>query len=157
MEIFLEDAEATIDFGRKIGSVMRDGDVICLSGDLGAGKTTLCKGICMELGVDPAEVTSPTFAIMNMYEGTILEIRHFDLYRINKVSELYDIGFYEYFGRKGLTLIEWGELFLEELPNEYLTIKMTREKEGRKAELIAKGIRNVDIIKEVSDNVNAGN
>lgn len=150
MEIFLQDVEATLEFGKLIGSVLKDGDVVCLTGDLGAGKTSLSKGICLEQGVDSNEVTSPTFAIMNVYEGTINQIRHFDLYRINRAVELYDIGFDEYVGGEGITLIEWAELFPEELPNEYLTVTITRSGEGRNAVLTAKGARYQERIQEVA-------
>ncbi|MDO4177775.1 MAG: tRNA (adenosine(37)-N6)-threonylcarbamoyltransferase complex ATPase subunit type 1 TsaE [Phascolarctobacterium sp.] len=148
MEIFLQDVEATLNFGRILGSVLQDGDVVCLTGDLGAGKTSLSKGICLELGVNANDVTSPTFAIMNIYEGTIHQIRHFDLYRINRAEELYDIGFDEYVGGRGISLIEWAELFEEELPYEYLIVTITREGEGRKATLTAKGKRYLERIQE---------
>lgn len=150
MEIFLQDVEATMSLGRIIGSVLKDGDVVCLTGDLGAGKTSLSKGICLEQGVDANDVTSPTFAIMNVYEGTINQIRHFDLYRINRAEELYDIGFDEYVGDYGISLIEWAELFPDELPEEYLTVTITREGEGRKAILTAKGNRYLERIQEVA-------
>ena len=148
MEIFLQDIDATLEFGRILGSVLKDGDVVCLTGDLGTGKTSLSKGICMELGVDESEVTSPTFAIMNVYDGTLMQIRHFDLYRINRAEELYDIGFDEYVGGDGITLIEWAELFPDELPEEYLTVTITREQEGRRATLTAVGDRYLERIQE---------
>lgn len=150
MEIFLQDVDATLEFGKVIGSVLKDGDVVCLTGDLGAGKTSLSKGICLEQGVDSNEVTSPTFAIMNVYEGTINQIRHFDLYRINRADELYDIGFGEYAGGDGITLIEWAELFPDELPEEYLIVTIKRDGEGRKAILSAKGSRYLEKIQEVT-------
>lgn len=150
MEIFLQDVDATLEFGKVIGSVLKDGDVVCLTGDLGAGKTSLSKGICLEQGVDSNEVTSPTFAIMNVYEGTINQIRHFDLYRINRADELYDIGFGEYVGGDGITLIEWAELFPDELPEEYLIVTIKRDGEGRKAILSAKGSRYLEKIQEVT-------
>ena len=93
MEKFLEDSAATEALGALLGRHLQDGDVLCLSGDLGAGKTLLSRGIATALGVSPEAVTSPTFAIMNVYEGRELEVRHFDLYRLNRPEELEDIGF----------------------------------------------------------------
>ena len=111
LEKYLADSAATEALGNLVGQHVKDGDVLCLSGDLGAGKTLFSRGVAIALGVQPDEVTSPTFAIMNVYEGSELEIRHFDLYRLNRPEELEDIGFEEYAGGDGITLIEWAELF----------------------------------------------
>lgn len=154
MEIYLANSDKTEALGRSLGSFLEDGDVICLSGDLGAGKTLLTQGVAAALGVDPTEVTSPTFTIMNIYQGDELEIRHFDLYRLNRPEELEDIGFSEYAGGDGVTLIEWAELFPEELPEEYLQINLLLELPGRRAILEAKGQRYEQLLKEVEANVN---
>lgn len=154
MEIYLANSDKTEALGRSLGSFFEDGDVICLSGDLGAGKTLLTQGVAAALGVDPTEVTSPTFTIMNIYQGDELEIRHFDLYRLNRPEELEDIGFSEYAGGDGVTLIEWAELFPEELPEEYLQINLLLELPGRRAILEAKGQRYEQLLKEVEANVN---
>lgn len=151
MELYLQDSEATERFGHLLGTKVQDGDVICLTGDLGAGKTLLTQGVAGALGVNKADVTSPTFTIMNVYEGTDLEIRHFDLYRLNRPEELEDIGFSEYCGGDGVTLIEWAELFPEELPEEYLQITLLHEKDGRRAVLEAKGSRAEALLREVED------
>ena len=140
MKIYLKDSAATEALGQSVGRVCKDGDVICLTGDLGAGKTLFSKGVAQALGVAAEEVTSPTFAIMNVYTGA-LEVRHFDLYRLNRPEELEDIGFGEYAGGDGVTLIEWAELFADELPEEYLQVLITKEGEGRRAVLTAKGAR----------------
>lgn len=132
MELFLQDSAATEEFGRRLGGLLESGDVVCLTGDLGAGKTLLAKGVAAGLGAAPEEVTSPTFTIMNVYQGRDLELRHFDLYRLNRAEELEDIGFGEYAGGEGVTLIEWAELFREELPPEYLQITLLREGTGRR-------------------------
>ena len=115
---FLADENATEHFGRLLGTLAADGDVYCLSGDLGAGKTLMSKGVCRSLGVEEEEVVSPTFALMNIYNGKVMEVRHFDLYRLDSPEELTDIGFYEYVGGEGVSLIEWGDLFQSELPPE---------------------------------------
>lgn len=157
MKIYLENSEKTEALGTSLGRLLQDGDVICLTGDLGAGKTLLTQGVAVALGVDRNEVTSPTFTIMNMYQGDELEIRHFDLYRLNRPEELEDIGFSEYAGGDGITLIEWAELFPEELPEEYLQITLLLEQPGRTAILEAKGQRYQELLKEVEANVDFGN
>ena len=149
MEKFLVDSAATEALGRLLGRHLKDGDVLCLSGDLGAGKTLLSRGVATSLGVDPDAVTSPTFAIMNVYEGRELEVRHFDLYRLNRPEELEDIGFEEYAGGDGVTLIEWAELFREQLPEEYLQVVLRHEGAGRRAVLEAHGLRYEQLLEEV--------
>lgn len=151
MEKFLVDSAATEALGRLLGRHLKDGDVLCLSGDLGAGKTLLSRGIATSLGVEPEAVTSPTFAIMNVYEGKELEVRHFDLYRLNRPEELEDIGFGEYAGGEGVTLIEWAELFSEQLPEEYLQVVLRHESAGRRATLAARGPRYERLLKEVEE------
>ena len=149
MEKFLADSSATEGLGLLLGRHLKDGDVLCLSGDLGAGKTLLSRGIATSLGVEPEAVTSPTFAIMNVYEGRVLEVRHFDLYRLNRPEELEDIGFAEYAGGEGVTLIEWAELFSEQLPEEYLQVVLRHEGAGRRAVLEAHGQRYEQLLEEV--------
>ena len=86
---------------------------------------------------------------MNVYEGRELEIRHFDLYRLNRPEELEDIGFAEYAGGEGVTLIEWAELFSEQLPEEYLQVVLRHEGAGRRAVLEAHGQRYEQLLEEV--------
>lgn len=149
MEIYLPDAAATEMLGNVLGKLARSGDVFCFTGDLGAGKTLMSRGISLALGVAEDEVTSPTFAIMNVYDGSELEVRHFDLYRLNRPEELEDIGFDEYAGGDGVTLIEWAELFAEELPEEYMQVTLLIEGAGRKAVLAPKGERYEELLQEV--------
>lgn len=157
MEIYLQDSAATEALGRLLGRYAADGDVFCLSGDLGAGKTLFSRGLAEALGVDAAEVTSPTFALMNVYQGSELEVRHFDLYRLNRPEELEDIGFDEYAGGDGVTLIEWAELFSEQLPEEYLQVTLRREGEGRRAVLKPKGARYEKLLEEVKKDADFSN
>ena len=156
IRFFLADENATENFGRLLGTLAADGDVYCLSGDLGAGKTLMSKGVCEAVGVEEEDVVSPTFALMNIYNGKIMEVRHFDLYRLDSPEELADIGFYEYVGGEGVSLIEWGDLFQSELPPEYLQVNLTIVPEGRIVELLPIGLRYEAISKEVLRYVNAG-
>ena len=102
IRFFLADENATENFGRLLGTLAADGDVYCLSGDLGAGKTLMSKGVCQAVGVEEEDVVSPTFALMNIYNGKTMEVCHFDLYRLDSPEELADIGFYEYVGGEGV-------------------------------------------------------
>lgn len=157
MEIYLQDSAATEALGKLLGRHAADGDVFCLTGDLGAGKTLLSRGVAEALGVSSEDVTSPTFAIMNVYQGTELEVRHFDLYRLNRPEELEDIGFDEYAGGNGVTLIEWAELFSEQLPEEYLQITLRLDGAGRRAVLEPKGERYEELLGEVEKDADFGN
>ncbi len=157
MEIYLQDSAATEALGRLLGAHAADGDVICLTGDLGAGKTLLSRGVAMALGVAADDVTSPTFAIMNVYQGSSCQVRHFDLYRLNRAEELEDIGFDEYAGGDGVTLIEWAELFSEQLPEEYLQVTLLHEGAGRRAVLTARGARYEKMLQEVKQDADFGN
>jgi tRNA threonylcarbamoyladenosine biosynthesis protein TsaE len=112
--------EETFAFGQCLAKVLGPGQVVCLAGDLGAGKTLLVQGLSKALGIEDT-VNSPTFTILNVYEANF-PIYHFDLYRLEYAEELFDIGFYEYTEGQGLSIIEWPDKFPAELPNEYLWI-----------------------------------
>lgn len=103
--------------------------VFTFSGDLGAGKTTLIKEICKQLGVIDT-VSSPTFGLVNVYH-TMDEndIYHFDCYRLNDISEVYDIGFEEYMDSGNICLIEWPDVVESLLPEHYVAIKIAHKKE----------------------------
>ena len=93
--------------GERLARILRAGDVIAMSGDLGAGKTVFIRGLARGLGVT-ARVTSPTYTVVNEYEGT-LPLFHFDLYRIDSYDDLYAIGFFDYLDRGGIIAAEWSE------------------------------------------------
>ena len=117
--------EETYAFGQKLADKIRQGMAFCLEGDLGAGKTLLVQGLANALHVTD-EVTSPTFALMNVYEGDYT-IYHFDLYRLEVEQELEDIGFYEYSETEdAVIIIEWSDRFPDALPNDYIGLKIDR-------------------------------
>ena len=141
--------EETFAFGQSLGKILGAGQVICLAGDLGAGKTLLVQGLSKALGIEDV-VSSPTFTILNVYES-VFPIYHFDLYRLNYAEELFDIGFYEYTEGKGLSIIEWPDKFPGELPEEYLwiDIKTADHVNGRIFQVRAKGSRYEQICEEL--------
>ncbi|HHU60853.1 MAG: tRNA (adenosine(37)-N6)-threonylcarbamoyltransferase complex ATPase subunit type 1 TsaE [Bacillota bacterium] len=116
--------EQTIEAGVKLGKLLLPGDLLNLNGDLGAGKTLFVKGVGMGLGVEQDFITSPTFAIINEYEGGSHPLYHFDLYRLETELELEQIGYLDYFYGDGITAVEWGNLFEEFLPEERLDITL---------------------------------
>lgn len=120
--------EETYELGIKIGRVLNSGDIISLNGDLGAGKTQLTKGIAKGLEVEDY-ITSPTFTIVNEYRGR-LPLYHFDVYRINDIDELYEIGFDEYIFGNGVSVIEWGDMISEILPKDIIKINIKKVDEN---------------------------
>lgn len=110
----------------QIAAKIADRKVVCFYGSMGAGKTTLIKSICKALGVTDV-VASPTFALVNEYRaGNGRPIFHFDFYRINRIEEVYDFGYEEYFyDSDGICLIEWPELIEPLFPNDVVRINIT--------------------------------
>lgn len=105
------------------------GQVVCLRGDLGVGKTVFAKGLCSALGV-VEHVSSPTFTLVNEYEGINGTIYHFDLYRIEDPDELYEVGFEDFVGGGGVAIIEWPERAEDMLPRKRLEILLERHGEN---------------------------
>ena len=126
MEIKIQSLEHIHEAAREFIAAMGDNTVFALYGKMGAGKTTFIKALCQELGVEDV-VTSPTFAVINVYRSDIAGelIYHFDFYRIKKLEEVYDMGYEDYFYSGALCFIEWPELVEELLPGN--TIKVTIE------------------------------
>lgn len=120
--IDIENQKELEDIAYKLGSLVKSGDLICMAGDLGAGKTTFTQSFAKGLGVDDY-ITSPTFTLINEYEGRI-PLYHFDVYRINHVSEMEDLGYEEYFYGEGVCVIEWASLIEEILPDNRLWIEI---------------------------------
>lgn len=122
MKVITNNENETYNIGIKIGKQLKAGDILSLNGDLGAGKTYLTKGIAKGLGIKDY-ITSPTFTILNEYKGRI-PLYHFDVYRINDVEEMYEIGFEEYLYGNGVCVIEWGNIVEEILPKDIINIKI---------------------------------
>ena len=117
--------EATEALGEKLGREARAGQIYCLSGDLGVGKTVFTKGFAKGLGITE-HVTSPTFAIVNEYEGR-LPLYHFDVYRIADSDEMYEIGYEEYVYGDGVSVIEWPQLIDDILPENRYDVTISKD------------------------------
>jgi len=128
-KIITKSADETVKLGKKIGAFLLPNDVVALTGQLGAGKTTLIQGLAQGIGVKDY-VTSPTFILINEYEG-LIPLFHVDLYRLNDVSEVEDLGIEEYFTRDGACVIEWAEKLGELRPKQAheITIKVNSDTE----------------------------
>lgn len=118
-------AEDTFSLGFSMGTNAKRGEVYCLNGDLGVGKTVFTQGFAKGLGVDEA-VNSPTFTIIQQYEGK-MPFYHFDVYRIADVEEMEEIGYEDYFYGEGVCLIEWAGLIEEILPKSRTTITIKKD------------------------------
>lgn len=135
----LERLEDTQRFAERLLTYMHKGSVICLTGDLGAGKTTLTQFLCTALGVDDY-VTSPTFTLMNTYDGLLhgekIEIHHFDVYRIFDPDEMFEIGFEDFLYGEGICIVEWANLVSDFIPKDAIWIELKLGEDGVREALI---------------------
>lgn len=134
----------TIELGKKMASQLQIGDIIILSGDLGSGKTKLTEGILTYFNLQD-EISSPTFTIVNEYDTEKIKIFHFDVYRLADVDEFFAIGGEEYF-EKGASIIEWGEMIEDYIPQRYLKLEFSRDNVNENQRLInIENIGNINI------------
>ncbi len=116
----------TENIAKAFSKELEAGDVVCLNGDLGTGKTAFVQGLVKALGyAEP--ISSPTFTIVNCYEGADLPIYHFDVYRIEDPDEMYEIGYEEYVYGDGISLIEWSEKIKDILPCHRYEIEIEKD------------------------------
>ena len=114
--------DETLALAGKLANLFRAGDVLVLTGILGAGKTVFVRGLAAAMGIDEDLVNSPSFTLVNEYKGE-KSIYHFDLYRLADASELYEMGWEDYLNRDGLVVVEWGEKAGGLLPQRYYRIE----------------------------------
>jgi tRNA threonylcarbamoyladenosine biosynthesis protein TsaE len=142
MKITSTSYSQTLKIGRALARKIKPGDIICLSGDLGSGKTALTKGIASALGADINDVISPTFTLLNQYMDASPVVYHFDLYRLLTIKEISDLGYEEYFYGRGVCIIEWADKLKCLLPKEYLEVKLSvKGQNSRQLEFSAYGSR----------------
>ena len=125
MEHVTNSPSETEALGESLAGQLEPGTVIAFSGDLGAGKTAFVRGLARGLGVQE-RVTSPTFTIVNEYEGGRLPLFHFDMYRLGSADELFDIGWEDYLARGGVCAVEWSENVSDALDNDCLRVDIRR-------------------------------
>lgn len=119
-------AEDTFQLGYRMGMAAKKGEVYCLGGDLGVGKTVFTQGFARGMGIEEA-VSSPTFTIIQQYDGKNMSFYHFDVYRIADIEEMEEIGYEDYFYGEGVCLIEWAKLIEELLPKNRTTITIMKD------------------------------
>lgn len=151
MEFEFNNVEQTTELGIKLGKLLNPGDILCLTGDLGTGKTHITKGIAKGLDIDD-NITSPTFTIVNEYDTGRLKLNHFDVYRVSDPDEVYAIGFDDYIFSDAVSVIEWANYIEEILPKDLLHINIEKDfskgENYRKITLTPYGKR-YDYIKEL--------
>ena len=122
-------AEETIALGERIGALLCPGDIIAMSGTLGAGKTTITKGIARSLGVEDT-ITSPTFCLISEYAGSKMPLYHMDVYRLDGAEDFLNLGVEEMLYGNGICIIEWSEKVKEELPERCISMQITPTEDG---------------------------
>jgi tRNA threonylcarbamoyladenosine biosynthesis protein TsaE len=151
MEKLSRSVNQTLRIGKKIAANLNGGEVILLSGSLGAGKTVLAKGIAQGLGINKNVVVSPTFILLRVYQGKYL-LQHFDFYRIKDPQDLLALGYQEYFYSDAVTVVEWPERLKFLLPKEFLKIKLcTKAKDQRYFKFTAKGARYKKLLEKIHE------
>ena len=118
----------TFELGKNLGEQAKAGQIFCLNGDLGVGKTVFTQGFAKGLGIEE-NVNSPTFTIIQVYEEGRIPLYHFDVYRIGDPEEMYEIGYEEYFFGEGVCLIEWSKLIEELIPEDAINIEIDKNLE----------------------------
>ena len=144
--------EEMIALGRRLGEVLFDGAVVGLSGPLGAGKTTLARGIAEGLGIDESYVvSSPTYTILQSYPCSERELHHLDLYRIKSTDDLDSTGYRDHVGGNTVLVVEWPEKVPSVLPPENLIVNIDYLDEGRKVTFVPSGGLYEELAKQVVD------
>jgi tRNA threonylcarbamoyladenosine biosynthesis protein TsaE len=123
IELATDSVDQTRDVGAALAGVVQPGDVVLLAGDLGAGKTAFAQGLGRGLGIAD-RITSPTFTLARHYHGR-LDLHHLDVYRLEHLTELFDVGLPELLDEGGVTLIEWGDTILPAIPADFLEVRLT--------------------------------
>ncbi|HEX8100001.1 MAG TPA: tRNA (adenosine(37)-N6)-threonylcarbamoyltransferase complex ATPase subunit type 1 TsaE [Actinomycetota bacterium] len=141
LELSTGSPEETQAVGEAVAGALGAGDVVSLTGDLGAGKTTFVQGVAKALGVGD-HVVSPTFTLVREYAGAF-PVYHFDVYRLDRLQEVLDLGFEEILDAGGIVFIEWGDAIETILPDDYLQVELTipeGEDSKRRVDLWARGM-----------------
>ena len=126
MEFQFNSVDETTQLGIKLGKLLNPGDIVCLTGDVGTGKTHITKGIAQGLEITDT-ITSPTFTIVNEYDTGRLKLNHFDVYRVSDPDEVYAIGFDDYIFSDAVSVIEWANYIEEILPEDLLHIYIEKD------------------------------
>ncbi|MCX5706655.1 MAG: tRNA (adenosine(37)-N6)-threonylcarbamoyltransferase complex ATPase subunit type 1 TsaE [Candidatus Omnitrophica bacterium] len=153
MELISRSINDTLKIGRAIAKGLKPEDIVCLSGNLGSGKTVLTKGIAMGLGIEKRKVISSSFILIRQHNNGKIPFYHFDLYRLKSPADIMSLGYEDYLYTNGIAVIEWADKLGYLLPKEYLGVKLiTRTYSQRLLKFTAYGARYKELIKEVREN-----
>ena len=148
--LFFSEEEALLNWASHIGSLCQGTELILLSGELGAGKTTFTKGLASGMGLKDL-VTSPTFTYLNIYEQGPLRLCHYDLYRIHSPEDLEALGFYDYLG-EAVIAVEWPDKARRALPDDYVEIDLFFDPYGRRVSVTFSGTVSLSIKQYLESN-----
>ncbi|MFH1888780.1 MAG: tRNA (adenosine(37)-N6)-threonylcarbamoyltransferase complex ATPase subunit type 1 TsaE [Candidatus Omnitrophota bacterium] len=144
----------TLKIGRAIAKNLSKGDIICLFGELGSGKTVLSKGIASALGVKRSDVISPSFVLIRQYSAARIPLYHFDLYRLDRIDDIIALGYEEYFYDDGVTIVEWADRLKYLLPGEYLKIKLQIKSDSKRLfEFMAFGKHYKELLRKINEDI----
>ncbi len=153
MEIISKSAKATLRVGKVIARNLQRGDIVCLFGELGSGKTVLTKGIARGLGIKRNRIVSPSFVLMRQHKGK-LALYHFDLYRLKRLDDICAIGYEEFLYGDGIAVIEWADRLGDLTPKEFLRIELSvLGPAKRQIKFSAIGARHKELLKEIHENI----
>ncbi|SHI39709.1 tRNA (adenosine(37)-N6)-threonylcarbamoyltransferase complex ATPase subunit type 1 TsaE [Lutispora thermophila] len=158
LKLFSKSVEDTYRIGERLGKLLFPGSIICLTGDLGAGKTAFTQGIGRGLGISE-HVVSPTYTIINEYTSGRIPLYHFDVYRLGSSDEMYELGCDEYFYGDGATILEWADNVDDVIPGDrlWITIRKTENPEEREIIMEASGLEYERLLKEMKKDEDISN
>jgi tRNA threonylcarbamoyladenosine biosynthesis protein TsaE len=152
MEIISKSVKDTLDIGKVIAKNLQKGDIICLFGELGSGKTVLTKGIAGGLGIEKSRIVSPSFVLIRQHNSAKLPLYHFDLYRLKDPKDIVTIGYEEYLYDDGISVIEWADRLKYILPKEFLKIELfIKSKKQRLLKFKAFGNRYKELLERIHE------
>lgn len=154
MKIISKSVNDTINIGKVIAKNLRKGDIVCLFGELGSGKTVLTKGIASGLGIKRCRIISPSFVLLRQYHTARIPFYHFDLYRLKVTDEILALGYEEYFYDEGITVVEWADRLKYLLPKEYLKIRLSIKSDSQRLlEFSAYGRHYRELLGKIYENI----
>ena len=154
MEKLSSSPTQTLKLGKIISRHLRAGDIICLQGELGTGKTVLTKGIAEGLGVNKNKVTSSSFVLIRQHLEGRVPLYHFDLYRLRAGQDIAALGYEEYFYGQGISIIEWADRLNTLMPKECLMVKLSYgRKNNRILKFSAVGLYYIKLLKEIDEDI----
>jgi tRNA threonylcarbamoyladenosine biosynthesis protein TsaE len=155
MQIISRSLNHTLAIGRAISRNLQLGDIICLFGQLGSGKTVLTKGIAQGLGIKKEKIISPTFVLIREYKAKF-PFYHFDLYRLKEPQDIFNLGYEDYLYNEGITVIEWADRLKYLLPREHLKVELfIKSNSQRLIKFRALGRRPKDLLEKVREDISS--